>query len=92
MTLVVAADFLLTILPIGFLIYVMTKKEPWPSDISLPFAATLVYLLVLVRFRLDPQSDQATVVNGALSALTPILIVLGAVLLSQVMRRQELNE
>ena len=40
-------DFLLTILPIGFLIYVMTKKEPWPSHISLPFAATLVYLLFL---------------------------------------------
>jgi L-lactate permease len=46
-------DFLLTILPIGFLIYLMTKKEPWPSHTRLPFAAT-VYLLVLARFRLDP--------------------------------------
>jgi len=27
LTLVVAVDFLLTILPIGFLIYVMTKKS-----------------------------------------------------------------
>jgi lactate permease len=79
-------DFLLTILPIGFLIYVMTKKEPWPSHISLPFAATLVYLLVLVRFRLDPNLVNATVVNGALSALTPISIIFGAALLSLAMR------
>ena len=35
-------DFVLAILPIGFLICVMTKKESWPSYISLPFAATLV--------------------------------------------------
>jgi lactate permease len=65
-------DFLLAILPIGILIYVMTKKKSWPSHISLPFAAALVYLLVLVRFRLDPNLVNATVVNGTLSALTPI--------------------
>jgi lactate permease len=80
-------DFLLAILPIGFLIYAMTKKKPWPSHISLPFAATLVYLLVLVHSRFDPNLVNATVVNGALSALTPISIIWGAILLSQVMRR-----
>ncbi len=80
-------DFLLAILPIGFLIFVMTKKEAWPSHVSLPFAATLVYLLALVHFRLDPNLVNATVVNGALSALTPISIILGAILLSQAMRR-----
>src|SRR5215469_15044749 len=80
-------DFLLAILPIGFLICVMTKKESWPSYISLPFAAALVYLLVLVRFRLDPNLVNATVVNGMLSALTPISIIWGAILLSQAMRR-----
>ena len=74
-------DFLLAILPIGLLIFVMTKKEAWPSHVSLPFAATLVYLLALVRFRLDPNLVNATVVNGALSALTPISIILGAILL-----------
>ena len=36
-------DFFLAILPIGILIYVMTKKKSWPSHISLPFAAALVY-------------------------------------------------
>jgi lactate permease len=80
-------DFLLAILPIGILIYVMTKKESWPSHISLPFAAALVYLLVLGRSRLDPNLVNATVVNGALSALTPISIIWGAILLSKTMRR-----
>ena len=80
-------DFLLAILPIGFLIYVMTKKRPWPSHVSLPFAAVLVYLLVLVRSRFDPNLVNATVVNGALSALTPVSIIWGAILLSLTMRR-----
>ena len=79
-------DFLLAILPIGFLIYVMTKKKSWPSHISLPFAAALVYLLVLVHSRIDPNLVNA-VVNGILSALTPISIIWGAILLSQTMRR-----
>jgi lactate permease len=80
-------DFLLAILPIGILIYVMTKQRSWPSYISLPFAAALVYLIVLVRSRLDPNLVNATVVNGTLSGLTPISIIWGAILLSQTMRR-----
>jgi lactate permease len=80
-------DFLLAILPIGILIYVMTKRNSWPSYISLPFAAALVYLLVLVHARLDANLVNATVVNGTLSALTPISIIWGAILLSQTMRR-----
>jgi lactate permease len=80
-------DFLLAILPIAVLIYVMTKKRPWPSYISLPFAAALVYFLTLIHFRLDANLVNATVVNGALSALTPISIIWGAILLSQTMRR-----
>jgi lactate permease len=80
-------DFFLAILPIGILIYVMTKRNSWPSHISLPFAAALVYFLVLVRSRLDPNLVNATVVNGTLSALTPISIIWGAILLSQTLRR-----
>jgi lactate permease len=80
-------DFLLALLPIAILMYVMTKKNSWPSHISLPFAAFLVYLLVLGRSRLDPNLVNATVVNGTLSALTPISIIWGAILLSQTMRR-----
>src|SRR5215467_10966751 len=80
-------DFLLAILPIVILIYVMTRKNSWPSHISLPFAAGLVYVLVLVHSRLDPNLVNATVVNGTLSALTPISIIWGAILLSLTMRR-----
>jgi lactate permease len=80
-------DFLLAILPIAFLIWVMTKKRSWPSHVSLPVAASLVYLLVLVHSRFDPNLVNATVVSGALSALTPISIIFGAILLSQTMRR-----
>src|SRR5215831_16088363 len=80
-------DFLLAILPIIILIYVMTKNDSWPSHISLPFAAALVYFIVLIRSRLDPNLVNATVVNGTLSALTPISINWGAILLSQTMRR-----
>src|SRR5262249_12587171 len=80
-------DFFLAILPIAVLIYVMTKKRSWPSHISLPFAAVLVYLLVLIPSQFDPNLANATVLNGALSALTPISILWGALLLSQTMRR-----
>ena len=80
-------DFLLAILPIGLLIFVMTKKKSWPSHISLPLAASLVYLLALVHSRLDPNLVNATVVNGTLSALTPISIIWGAILLSKTMQR-----
>src|SRR5215472_5251128 len=80
-------NFLIAILPIAFLIYVMTKKKSWPSHISLPFAAILVYVLVLVHSGLDANLVNATVVNGTLSALTPISIIWGAILLSLTMRR-----
>jgi lactate permease len=80
-------DFFLAVLPIAVLIYVMTKKASWPSQVSLPLAALLVYLVVLIHSRFDPNLTNATVVSGALSALTPISILWGALLLSQTMRR-----
>ena len=80
-------DFLLAVLPIALLIYVMTKKDPWPSHRSLPVIAALVYFLVLVHSRLDANLVNATVLNGALSALTPISIIWGAILLAHTMRR-----
>lgn len=80
-------DFWLAILPIALLVHVMTKRRPWPSHRSLPLATALVYVIVLVHSRLDPILVNATVVNGALSALTPISILWGALLLAQTMRR-----
>src|SRR5215470_8026879 len=80
-------DFLLAVLPIAVLIYVMTKKAPWPSHRSLPVVAALVYFLVLAHSRLDANLVNATVLNGTLSALTPISIIWGAILLAHTMRR-----
>jgi lactate permease len=80
-------DYFLAILPIAILIWVMAKKRPWPSHLALPFAASLVYFIVLAYFHKDPNLVNATVVNEALSALTPISIIWGAILLSQTMRR-----
>jgi lactate permease len=80
-------DYFLAILPIAILIWVMTKKQPWPSHLALPFAASLVYFIVLAYFHNDPNLVNATVVNGALSALTPISIIWAAILLPQTMRR-----
>ena len=65
----------------------MTEKKSWPSHISLLFAAILVYLIVVVHSRLDPNLVNATVVNGTLSALTPISIIWGAIVLSQTIGR-----
>jgi lactate permease len=80
-------DFLIAILPIALLAYVITKKNPWPVHLALPAAAGLVYFSVLVWFRADPNLVNATVVNGALSALTPLSIIWGAILLAQTIHR-----
>jgi hypothetical protein len=51
-------DFFLAILPIGFLIYVMTKKQSWPSHLALPIAAGVVYVPVLLHAGLNPKNDR----------------------------------
>jgi lactate permease len=73
-------------LPIGFLIYVMTKEKVSEFPYKPPIAAILVYRIVPVNSRLDPNLVNANVVNSILSALTPISIIWGAILLSQTMR------
>lgn len=80
-------DLVFAILPIVVLIYVMTKKVSWPSHQALPFAAFLVYGVLLIYFGSDANLINATVLNGALSALTPISIIWGAILLSRTMMR-----
>ncbi len=41
-------DLVFAILPIVVLIYVMTKNVGWPSHQALPFAAFLVYGILLI--------------------------------------------
>jgi len=80
-------DFILAALPIGLLVYWMTKKEGMPSNRALPLAALTLYLLLLAYFGLGPLLVHAAVVEGLLTALTPIMIVFGAVLLFKTMER-----
>lgn len=73
MSLIVAA------LPIIWLIWIMTKPRPWPSQVALPIAAAIALAVRLLYFH-DPACEWGTaIVAGGLLAWTPILIVAGAV-------------
>ena len=73
-------DVFFAAVPIGFLIFVMTKKNGLPSTVAFAFAALLTYLVRILYFKTGPNLAHAAVVNGLLQALTPISIVFGAVL------------
>ncbi len=75
----------LSLFPIVLLIYLMTKKRSMPSYYALPLVAALLYLIKLFFFHLDSTLVNATVVNGMLTAWTPILIIWGAVFLFRTM-------
>ncbi len=77
--------FILAGLPIGLLVHWMTRRDGLPSSRALPLAALLLYAILLVYFRLPPLLVHAAVVDGLLTALTPVAIVLGAVLLFKTM-------
>jgi lactate permease len=78
-------DLLAAVLPIALLVYWMTRKNSMPSNRALPLAALLLYGILLVWFGLGARLAHAAVVEGLLTALTPILIVWGAILLFKTM-------
>ncbi|MGD2023080.1 MAG: L-lactate permease [Desulfobacterales bacterium] len=78
-------DLLVASSPIIVLIYMMTKKNSVSSHVALPVAAALVYGIKLIYFGHDPNLINATVVNGLLTAWTPILIIWGAIFLFKTM-------
>lgn len=65
--------------PILLLIHWMTKPKPMPSAKALPLAALIAYGSRLAWFGTDANLVNASVVEGLLVALTPILIVWGAI-------------
>ncbi len=65
--------------PILLLIFLMTKKTPMPSAKALPLAAGVTYGVQLAWFGADLTQVHASVLAGLLVALTPILIVWGAI-------------
>jgi len=72
-------DLFFAALPIGFLIFVMTKKNGLPSTIAFALAALMTYLIRIWFFKTSLNLAHAAVVNGLLQALTPISIVFGAI-------------
>lgn len=76
---------IVALLPIVFLIYLMTKKNSMPSYKALPLAALMMYAAKLIYFKSDPNMVNAAVIAGMLKAWTPILIIWGAVLLFKTM-------
>ena len=72
-------DLFFAALPIGFLIFVMTKKNGLPSTIAFALAALMTYLVRIWFFKTSLNLAHAAVVSGLLQALTPISIVFGAI-------------
>ncbi len=73
----------LSVIPIVILIWMMTKKNGIPSHIALPITALMVGALQLFYFGTDTTLISANVIAGMLSAITPISIVAGAILLNR---------
>ncbi len=78
-------DLIVSITPILILIFLMTKKNSTPSHVALPVVAILVYAIKLVYFGDNANLINATVLNGLLTALTPILIIWGAIFMFKTM-------
>ncbi len=76
---------LIAISPIAILIYLMTKKKSMPSHLALPLVAILMYLLKVSYFGSDLRLMNATVIDGLLTAWTPILVIWGAIFLFRTM-------
>ena len=78
-------SFLVAVAPIVILVFLMTKRNATPSHIALPLTALMVYVLKLVYFGSDANLVNATVIKGILTALTPILIIWGAIFMFRTM-------
>jgi lactate permease len=72
-------DLILAAGPILLLIHWLTRKTPMPSAKALPLAALVAYGIRLAWFGTDANLVNASVVAGLLVALTPVLIVWGAI-------------
>lgn len=78
-------DLFFSIFPITLLIFLMVKKNPLASHTALPIVALLFYFIKLIYFKENANIINATVLNGLLTAWTPVLIIWGAILLFRTM-------
>ncbi|MDG3085835.1 L-lactate permease [Vibrio hannami] len=74
---------IISVAPIIFLIWMMTKKNGVPSHIALPITALIVGSLQFFYFNTDFTLISANIIAGTLSAITPISIVAGAILINR---------
>ena len=72
-------DIILSVLPIVILIFLMIKMRV-PANYALPGIAVLVYLILLVYFKTDFALLNSGLVTGFWATLTPITVIMGAVL------------
>lgn len=75
----------LSMIPIVILIWMMTKKNSIPAHLALPLTALMVALLQVFYFNVDLNLIGASIISGALTTLTPISIIAGAILLNRMM-------
>ncbi|MBU0706277.1 L-lactate permease [Patescibacteria group bacterium] len=76
---------IIAVSPIAILIWLMTKKRSMPSHLALPLVAILLYLLKILYFGSDLKLMNATLIDGLLTAWTPILVIWGAIFLFRTM-------
>jgi lactate permease len=88
----VALDLTLSLLPIIFLLTVTLKPNGMKSQISLPIASFILYILRLTYFQSAPNVVHAAVLVGILGAFTPISIVFGAIFLFETMEKTKCME
>lgn len=75
----------LSIIPVILLIYVMVKRNAWPSYVALPAAAILILFIQLFYFQNGITILGANAISGLVSALTPITVIFGAILFNRMM-------
>jgi lactate permease len=76
-------NLIISVVPILLLIWMMTKRNALPSHIALPTTAAFIGLLQLFYFGSDFTLLGANIIAGTLSAITPISIITGAILLNR---------
>lgn len=78
-------DVFFGLLPIIILVYVTVKKNAWPTTLSLPFAALMLFFIRLMYYGSDVVLTCGSVLLGLHEALSPITIIAGAMLLFETM-------
>ncbi|AAU37360.1 MULTISPECIES: lactate permease LctP family transporter [Basfia] len=75
--------FFLSILPIILLIYLMVKRNAWPSYVALPWIAVCVLIIHLAFFGTNIAIVSANVTASIIAVQTPITVIFGAILFNR---------